>query len=232
MSVFEKLNKNENSIGCIQQDVAKLRSKFEGYDKGAKGENFLKRILDASIPGLYEYHRSFVVNNKNVIPDFVVYFKGKEGKLGVVIDCKNYDASSKSFFSEIAKVRKDLKDKYSNLEGFAPFIVVFLTTEESYYKILNQEGYIEESFEKDNILFTGPTTIVALIGVISYISKISDFNVNFSDIALRNDIERVIVDLDKKLGNLYSTVYGCLTDINNCRVLMRTLTSNLDRMVK
>lgn len=184
----------QNQITCSQTEKLSNAISQNSKFRGSMGEMILEKLLKSSglidkkenPMGNYETQKGFRSKDGNTgvkIVDAVIYLS--EGKKSVVIDSKaslvefiNFtettddDEKQKHLIAFLADVKdriKELAGKYNNLEGLMTpdFTIMFIPFEYPLTYIYSNPDLIEYAL-KNNIIISGPSTLIATLRTINY----------------------------------------------------------------
>ncbi len=184
----------QNQITCSQTEKLSNAISQNSKFRGSMGEMILEKLLKSSglidkkdnPTGNYETQKGFRQENGDTgtkIVDAIVYLS--EGKKSVVIDSKASLAEFISFTEatdeqekekHLNAFLKDVKDrineltgKYDNLEGLVTpdFTIMFIPFEYPLTYIYSNSNLIEYAL-KNNIIISGPSTLIATLRTINY----------------------------------------------------------------
>lgn len=184
----------QNQITCSQTEKLSNAISQNSKFRGSMGEMILEKLLKSSglidkkenPMGNYETQKGFRSKDGDTgvkIVDAVIYLS--EGKKSVVIDSKaslvefiNFtettddDEKQKHLNAFLADVRdriKELAGKYNNLEGLMTpdFTIMFIPFEYPLTYIYSNPDLIEYAL-KNNIIISGPSTLIATLRTINY----------------------------------------------------------------
>lgn len=184
----------QNQITCSQTEKLSNAISQNSKFRGSMGEMILEKLLKSSglidkkenPMGNYETQKGFRSKDGDTgvkIVDAVIYLS--EGKKSVVIDSKaslvefiNFtdttddDEKQKHLNAFLADVKdriKELAGKYNNLEGLMTpdFTIMFIPFEYPLTYIYSNPDLIEYAL-KNNIIISGPSTLIATLRTINY----------------------------------------------------------------
>lgn len=184
----------QNQITCSQTEKLSNAISQNSKFRGSMGEMILEKLLKSSglidkkenPMGNYETQKGFRSKDGDTgvkIVDAVIYLS--EGKKSVVIDSKaslvefiNFtettddDEKQKHLIAFLADVKdriKELAGKYNNLEGLMTpdFTIMFIPFEYPLTYIYSNPDLIEYAL-KNNIIISGPSTLIATLRTINY----------------------------------------------------------------
>lgn len=195
-TIKEKIEElvKQNQITCSQTEKLSNAISQNSKFRGSMGEMILEKLLKSSglidkkdnPMGNYETQKGFRSKDGDVgtkIVDAVIYLS--EGKKSVVIDSKaslvefinftettNEEEKQKhlnSFISDVKDRIKELTGKYDNLEGLMTpdFTIMFIPFEYPLTYIYSNPDIIEYAL-KNNIIISGPSTLIATLRTINY----------------------------------------------------------------
>ncbi len=195
-TIKEKIEElvKQNQITCSQTEKLSNAISQNSKFRGSMGEMILEKLLKSSglidkkdnPMGNYETQKGFRSKDGDVgtkIVDAVIYLS--EGKKSVIIDSKaslvefinftettNEEEKQKhlnSFISDVKDRIKELTGKYDNLEGLMTpdFTIMFIPFEYPLTYIYSNPDIIEYAL-KNNIIISGPSTLIATLRTINY----------------------------------------------------------------
>lgn len=155
--------------------------------RGTWAEVQLERILEETIPGMYDRNVSTKANSEKV--EFAVRIPSSDSKeepIWLPIDSKfpveSYirltSAADSGDAALVAQARKAFEvsvtlkakeiTKYINVPGTTPFAIMYLATEGLYAEVASSKtGLIEKLHNEFNIMVAGPSTVTALLNSLS-----------------------------------------------------------------
>jgi len=80
-----------------------------------------------------------------------------------VADAEGVEAATNELRKAVAKMAKDIQEKYINPPVSTDFAILFLPTEGLYAEVLRQSGLHDEIQQKHRVLVAGPTTLSAIL---------------------------------------------------------------------
>lgn len=184
----------QNQITCSQTEKLSNAISQNSKFRGSMGEMILEKLLRSSglidkkenPMGNYETQKGFRSKDGDTgvkIVDAVIYLS--EGKKSVVIDSKaslvefiNFTETTdddekqkhlNAFLSDVKDRIKELAGKYNNLEGLMTpdFTIMFIPFEYPLTYIYSNPDLIEYAL-KNNIIISGPSTLIATLRTINY----------------------------------------------------------------
>ena len=195
-TIKEKIEElvKQNQITCSQTEKLSNAISQNSKFRGSMGEMILEKLLKSSglidkkdnPMGNYETQKGFRSKDGEAgtkIVDAVIYLS--EGKKSVVVDSKaslvefinftettNEEEKQKhlnSFISDVKDRIKELTGKYDNLEGLMTpdFTIMFIPFEYPLTYIYSNPDIIEYAL-KNNIIISGPSTLIATLRTINY----------------------------------------------------------------
>ncbi len=184
----------QNQITCSQTEKLSNAISQNSKFRGSMGEMILEKLLKSSglidkkenPMGNYETQKGFRSKDGDTgvkIVDAVIYLS--EGKKSVVIDSKaslvefiNFTETTdddekqkhlNAFLADVKDRIKELAGKYNNLEGLMTpdFTIMFIPFEYPLIYIYSNPDLIEYAL-KNNIIISGPSTLIATLRTINY----------------------------------------------------------------
>ncbi len=184
----------QNQITCSQTEKLSNAISQNSKFRGSMGEMILEKLLKSSglidkkenPMGNYETQKGFRSKDGDTgvkIVDAVIYLS--EGKKSVVIDSKaslvefiNFTETTdddekqkhlNAFLADVKDRIKELAGKYNNLEGLMTpdFTIMFIPFEYPLTYIYSNPDLIEYAL-KNNIIISGPSTLIATLRTINY----------------------------------------------------------------
>lgn len=184
----------QNQITCSQTEKLSNAISQNSKFRGSMGEMILEKLLKSSglidkkenPMGNYETQKGFRSKDSDTgvkIVDAVIYLS--EGKKSVVIDSKaslvefiNFTETTdddekqkhlNAFLADVKDRIKELAGKYNNLEGLMTpdFTIMFIPFEYPLTYIYSNPDLIEYAL-KNNIIISGPSTLIATLRTINY----------------------------------------------------------------
>ena len=184
----------QNQITCSQTEKLSNAISQNSKFRGSMGEMILEKLLKSSglidkkenPMGNYETQKGFRSKDGNTgvkIVDAVIYLS--EGKKSVVIDSKaslvefiNFTETTdddekqkhlNAFLADVKDRIKELAGKYNNIEGLMTpdFTIMFIPFEYPLTYIYSNPDLIEYAL-KNNIIISGPSTLIATLRTINY----------------------------------------------------------------
>ena len=184
----------QNQITCSQTEKLSNAISQNSKFRGSMGEMILEKLLKSSglidkkenPMGNYETQKGFRSKDGDTgvkIVDAVIYLS--EGKKSVVIDSKaslvefiNFTETTdddekqkhlNAFLADVKDRIKELTGKYNNLEGLMTpdFTIMFIPFEYPLTYIYSNPDLIEYAL-KNNIIISGPSTLIATLRTINY----------------------------------------------------------------
>lgn len=184
----------QNQITCSQTEKLSNAISQNSKFRGSMGEMILEKLLKSSglidkkenPMGNYETQKGFRSKDGDTgvkIVDAVIYLS--EGKKSVVIDSKaslvefiNFTETTdddekqkhlNAFLADVKDRIKELVGKYNNLEGLMTpdFTIMFIPFEYPLTYIYSNPDLIEYAL-KNNIIISGPSTLIATLRTINY----------------------------------------------------------------
>lgn len=184
----------QNQITCNQTEKLSNAISQNSKFRGSMGEMILEKLLKSSglidkkenPMGNYETQKGFRSKDGDTgvkIVDAVIYLS--EGKKSVVIDSKaslvefiNFTETTdddekqkhlNAFLADVKDRIKELAGKYNNLEGLMTpdFTIMFIPFEYPLTYIYSNPDLIEYAL-KNNIIISGPSTLIATLRTINY----------------------------------------------------------------
>lgn len=239
----------QNQITCSQTEKLSNAISQNSKFRGSMGEMILEKLLKSSglidkkenPMGNYETQKGFRSKDGDTgvkIVDAVIYLS--EGKKSVVIDSKaslvefiNFTETTdddekqkhlNAFLADVKDRIKELAGKYNNLEGLMTpdFTIMFIPFEYPLTYIYSNPDLIEYAL-KNNIIISGPSTLIATLRTINYswaqknqyenIQNITTLakNIYEKTAALIQKIEGVQTSFEtvrKKFDEVFSTAMG------------------------
>lgn len=184
----------QNQITCSQTEKLSNAISQNSKFRGSMGEMILEKLLKSSglidkkenPMGNYETQKGFRSKDGDTgvkIVDAVIYLS--EGRKSVVIDSKaslvefiNFTETTdddekqkhlNAFLADVKDRIKELAGKYNNLEGLMTpdFTIMFIPFEYPLTYIYSNPDLIEYAL-KNNIIISGPSTLIATLRTINY----------------------------------------------------------------
>ena len=247
--VTENLGKLYESLGKLQtlsSGVESLnRTLTNVKTRGTWGEVQLGRILEQTLTtGQYDTNVATKKNSSDPVEYAVILPSDNPGdKVYLPIDSKfpsdiyNHivQASDGCDPEALAAARKELKnrvltesrkirDKYIDPPHTSDFGIMFLPTEGLYAEVLRIDGIVEEC-QNNNVVIAGPTTITALLNVIS---------AGFRNAALNREtakVKKILEAVKTQIGKLDEAVSVAAKKIEQAEVATQNI-SERTRIMK
>ena len=199
------IDRKENPKGNYETQVA-----FKSADGSPE-----RKIVDAIIY-LSEGQRSIIVDSKAPLVEFVNYTESE--------DEQDKEKHLKAFMNDVEDRVKELSNKYTNLEGTntPDFTIMFIPFEAPLTYIYSNNKLVEDAI-KQNVIISGPSTLIATLRTISYSWAQKNQYDNIKDITKLGATiyEKLITFIQKlegvqnsfgtlaeKFDNTFKTLYG------------------------
>lgn len=212
-----------NATQTMQEDAQNLTKALKGDSKtqGLWGEEVLKKTLENSglIEGEhYDLQKGFKSKNGDtLIPDAIIYLPENKN---IIVDSKvslsayerfvnseNEEEMAMNLKDHITSLRnhmKELKDKYSNIEGIETpeFTFIFIPIESALSAAISQKWDMQKEAQLNQIAFTSPLNLIGALRITYTLWRMDKANEN-------------AVKIVERAGMIYDKFHGFNSDLED-----------------
>ena len=248
---LESVNKSLGEMQSLSQDVASLNKTLSGTKtRGIMGEIQLENIIeDILTSAQYEREIPTIEGSTNRV-EFAVKLPGEHNQtVWLPIDSKfpldsyeriqtaidnsdrdQVDKERKALAQSIRKFAQDINSKYIQPPQTTDFGIMFLPTENLYSEVVRNARLVEELRKQENVIVTGPSTIVAILNALS---------VGFKTLTIEQNAQKISQSLGKfraEFDNYTEILLKAQKQLNdaskNLDKLSSTRTNAMDRVLR
>lgn len=250
-----QLNNVYQSLGemkSMSTDIESLRKVLANVKtRGTFAEVQLERILEQTIPGMYETNVKPNPRSSKIVEFAIKIPNGDDGgNTWLPIDSKfpmdQYarlveasqsndaaviESSRKALINEIDRQATKIKDNYIFVPYTTNFAVMYLATEGMYMEAVTDKDGLQEKLQDRGIMLAGPSTILALINSLSMGFNMIKINENADEIRRSlGDIKRQFDEFNTSFENIEAGLIKANSALDSAKRRSDLITKSLDRI--